>query len=93
MSEYPWNKKNNTFTWLSSLYNPFNVIRTHKAAMAFHTRLIKKFIRSLLKFPATWSSSKLKYYKTRIYYLIIVGMFNFETLDAWRTLQKQEKFS
>ena len=22
-SEYPWNKKNNTFTWLSSLYNPF----------------------------------------------------------------------
>ena len=23
MSEYPWNKKNNTFTWLSSLYNPF----------------------------------------------------------------------
>ena len=23
MSEYPSNKKNNTFTWLSSLYNPF----------------------------------------------------------------------
>ena len=23
MSEYPWNDKNNTFTWLSSLYNPF----------------------------------------------------------------------
>ena len=23
MSEYPWNEKNNTFTWLSSLYNPF----------------------------------------------------------------------
>ena len=23
MSEYPWNKKNNTMTWLSSLYNPF----------------------------------------------------------------------
>ena len=23
MSEYPWNKKNITFTWLSSLYNPF----------------------------------------------------------------------
>ena len=23
MSEYPWNKKNETFTWLSSLYNPF----------------------------------------------------------------------
>ena len=22
MSEYPWNEKNNTFTWLSSLYNP-----------------------------------------------------------------------
>ena len=24
MSEYPWNEKNNTFTWLSPLYNPFN---------------------------------------------------------------------
>ena len=23
MSEYPWNEKNNTFTWISSLYNPF----------------------------------------------------------------------
>ena len=23
MSEYPWNEKNNTFIWLSSLYNPF----------------------------------------------------------------------
>ena len=23
MSEYPWNQKNNTFTWLSSFYNPF----------------------------------------------------------------------
>ena len=23
MSEYPWNKKNKTFTWLSLLYNPF----------------------------------------------------------------------
>ena len=22
MSEYPWNEKNNTFTWLSSFYNP-----------------------------------------------------------------------
>ena len=26
MSEYPWNEKNNTFTWLSSLYNPFNIV-------------------------------------------------------------------
>ena len=23
MSEYPWSEKNNTFTWLSCLYNPF----------------------------------------------------------------------
>ena len=23
MPEYPWNEKNNTFTWPSSLYNPF----------------------------------------------------------------------
>ena len=26
MSEYPRNKKNNTFTWLSSLYNPLEEI-------------------------------------------------------------------
>ena len=26
MSEYPWNKRNNTFTWLSSLYNPFKLL-------------------------------------------------------------------
>ena len=25
MSEYPCNEKNNTFTWLSSLYNPFKL--------------------------------------------------------------------
>ena len=30
MSEYPCNEKNNTFAWLSSLYNPFN---------PFHTKL------------------------------------------------------
>ena len=26
MSEYPWNEKNNTFAWFSSLYNPFKAI-------------------------------------------------------------------
>ena len=26
MSEYPWNKKNNIFTWLSSHYNPFKTL-------------------------------------------------------------------
>ena len=25
MSDSPWNEKNNTFTWLSSLYNPFKL--------------------------------------------------------------------
>ena len=25
MSEYPWNEKNNTFTWLSLLFNPFKM--------------------------------------------------------------------
>ena len=25
MSEYLWNEKNNTFTWLSSLYSPFKL--------------------------------------------------------------------
>ena len=32
MSEYPWNKKNNTFTWLSSLYNPFHGLRCGEEA-------------------------------------------------------------
>ena len=27
MLEYPWNEKNNTFSWLSSLYNPFKKAR------------------------------------------------------------------
>ena len=27
MLEYPWNEKNNTFTWLSSLYNLFKATR------------------------------------------------------------------
>ena len=30
MSEYLWNEKNNTFTWLSSLYNPFNTFKESK---------------------------------------------------------------
>ena len=30
MSEYPWNKNNNTFTWLSSLYNPFKGLAKEK---------------------------------------------------------------
>ena len=25
MSEYPWKAKNNIFTWLNSLYNPFKL--------------------------------------------------------------------
>ena len=27
--EYPWNEKINTFTWLISLYNPFNSFFIH----------------------------------------------------------------
>ena len=30
MSEYPWNEKNNTITWLNSLYNPFNGLLFNK---------------------------------------------------------------
>ena len=33
MSDYLWNKKNNTFTWLRSLYNPF------KAGYIFWTQV------------------------------------------------------
>ena len=29
MSEYPWNEKNNKFSWLSSLYNIFNTVELH----------------------------------------------------------------
>ena len=35
MSEYPWNEKNHTFTWLSSLYNPFNAADAHKSIKDF----------------------------------------------------------
>ena len=27
MSEYPWNEKINTFTWLSLLYYPFKAVK------------------------------------------------------------------
>ena len=30
MSEYPWNEKNNTFAWLSSLYIPLNTLISKK---------------------------------------------------------------
>ena len=37
MSEYPWNEKNNTFTWLSSLYNPFKTINMYTFSTATTT--------------------------------------------------------
>ena len=42
MSEYPWNKKNNTFTWLSSLYNPFNGLETYVTQLEALLREVKK---------------------------------------------------
>ena len=38
MSEYPRNQKNNTFTWLNSLYNPFNVNFEHISQRALTIR-------------------------------------------------------
>ena len=40
MSEYPWNEKNNTFKWLSSLYNPFKT-----------TQILAHFIKNKFSFP------------------------------------------
>ena len=40
MSEYPWKEKNNTFTWLNSLYNPVNgkhLFNKKKIYIAFYT--------------------------------------------------------
>ena len=46
MWEYLWNEKNNTFTWLSSLYNPFNHHKTTRypadVIYFFHPFLSKK---------------------------------------------------
>ena len=35
MSEYPWNEKNNTFTWLGSYYNPFNLLPVRFFSLVF----------------------------------------------------------
>ena len=45
MSEYPWNEKNNTFTWLSSLCNPFKgtVMQIKKALINDCLRVSKVF--------------------------------------------------
>ena len=50
MSEYPWNKNNNKFTWLSSLYNPFKC-QSHK--MVTHTQTICQQIADEL-FECVW---------------------------------------
>ena len=39
MSDYPWNEKNDTFTWLSTLYNPFKQ-RISKFLLFFFTWII-----------------------------------------------------
>ena len=49
MSEYPWNEKNNTFTWLSSLYNLFKLCQ-----LFFKSNFIlawRKQIFSCITFP------------------------------------------
>ena len=42
MSEYPWNEKSNTFTWLSSLYNPFKDRPSHDAFFSNKVHLKEK---------------------------------------------------
>ena len=39
MSDCPWNEKNDTFTWLSTLYNPFKQ-RISKFLLFFFTWII-----------------------------------------------------
>ena len=45
MSEYPWNEKNNTFTWLGSLYNPLYIFPVNAKSL---------FLR--IYFPSFWVS-------------------------------------
>ena len=47
MSQYPWNKKNNTFTWLSSLYNPFNPLLQDLFAI-FNENLLQQIVTLVL---------------------------------------------
>ena len=40
MLQYPWNDKNNTFTWPSSLYNPFKSLpNTARGPKKVHTQI------------------------------------------------------
>ena len=52
MSEYPWNEKNNTFTWLSSLYNPFE--------NAYPQFLIDKVIKKYFDYKCSSTQNQLK---------------------------------
>ena len=61
MSEYPWNKKNNTFTWLSSLYNSFNWIFLWRLPIQNHSKLsITEKRRNKAKY-LTWNSVRLEF--------------------------------
>ena len=44
MSEYPWNEKNNTFTYLSSLYNPFKKYKLKFKSKPWITLSLQKSI-------------------------------------------------
>ena len=47
MSEYHWKEKNNTFTWLSSLYNPFKDILISFVACFTKIKIHSKILSNL----------------------------------------------
>ena len=54
MSDYLWNEKNNTFTWLSSLYNSFKDTHWEKALSNKTPVLIKSMNMGIWVF-GTWN--------------------------------------
>ena len=62
MLEYPWNEKNNTFKWLSSLYNPFKAQILHNLKLK---ELKSSGISGLIFGAETVQNSYIVYYVLR----------------------------
>ena len=55
MSEYLRNEKNNTFTWLSSLYNPFKHLAPRKREMQYN-EIKKNAILNFTNLSSNWDT-------------------------------------
>ena len=72
MSQYPWNEKNNTFTWLSSLYNLFKGRR--KTSNYFSSVNLFSLLHKENLLRIIWNTNNVKLV---LYYCVIILSFLF----------------